>query len=44
MTTTAITLAELHEELRRRGLAVTTIKARLDSVQQSASEIDRQTQ
>ena len=37
-------LAELHEELRRRGLAVTTIKARLDSVQQSASEIDRQTQ
>jgi two-component system, sporulation sensor kinase E len=37
-------LAELHEELRRRGLAVTTIRARLDSVQQSASEIDRQTQ
>ena len=37
-------LAELNEELRRRGLAVTTIKARLDSVQASVSEIDRQTQ
>ena len=37
-------LAELHEELRRRGLAVTTIKARLDSVEQSASEIERRTQ
>jgi CheY-like chemotaxis protein len=37
-------LAELHEELRRRGLAVTTIKARLDSVEESASEIERRTQ
>jgi CheY-like chemotaxis protein len=37
-------LAELHEELKRRGMAVTTIKARLDSVEKTASEIERQTQ
>ena len=37
-------LAELHEELRRRGLAVTTDKARLDTVEEKASEIERQTQ
>jgi CheY-like chemotaxis protein len=37
-------LAELHGELSRRGLAVNTIKARLDTVERKASEIERQTQ
>jgi CheY-like chemotaxis protein len=36
-------LAELRAELSRRGLAVTGVKSRLDKVERSASEIDRQT-
>ena len=37
-------LAALHAELSRRGQAVTTVKVRLDNVEKTASEIERQTQ
>ena len=36
-------LAKLHAELSRRGQAVTEIRSRLDQVERTASEIDRQT-
>jgi predicted RNase H-like nuclease (RuvC/YqgF family) len=36
-------LAELHAELDRRGLEVEGLKSRLDKVERTASEIDRQT-
>jgi len=37
-------LARLHSELSRRGQAVTEVRSRLDKVERTASEIDRQTQ
>jgi CheY-like chemotaxis protein len=37
-------LATLHAELSRRGQAVTEVRRRLDQVERTASEIDRQTQ
>jgi len=37
-------LAKLHAELSRRGQAVTEVRSRLEQVERSASEIDRQTQ
>ena len=37
-------LAELRAELGRRGLAATEVRSRLDQVERTASEIDRQTQ
>jgi CheY-like chemotaxis protein len=37
-------LARLNAELSRRGQAVTEVRSRLDQVERTASEIDRQTQ